>query len=71
MSEEAKETVDKKESGDGCKCCKCKAFVKQHKKLSWTILIIVVVLAVLRISLGVIVKSSVSTVAPLIAAAFS
>ena len=67
MSEEAKETVDKKESGDGCKCCKCKAFVKRHKKLSWTILIVVVVLAVLRISLGVIVKSSVSTVAPLIA----
>lgn len=67
MSEEVKTDSEKQENGKPCKCCKCRNFFKNHKKLSWTILSIVVILAILRIFLGVIVKSAVSTAAPLIA----
>lgn len=55
-----------------CGCCcggkenKFMKFVKNHKKLSWTVGIIVVLLIIFRISLGLIIQKGVATVAPMI-----
>ena len=46
---------------------KLKDFYKRHKKLSWTVGSIAVLLIVVRIFLGQIVQSGVSTIAPMIA----